>query len=440
MNLAVRDIVYYRLKFFSSTIGVALLIMVVVAIGGIVRGIISDSSTIIENTGADLWVVQAGGAHPQEGTLGPFVEVSRIPQSVYHAIEAMPGVAEASPLAMAWEHVRRMPRPTFLMKFMYINTLVNTATMVKPGWLAMPQVQRFIVIGYQLGKIGGPPVIIDGRGIMASHYEIVADVSAGFRVGERLRLGNFDYTVVGLTRNMVGFTADPVIYATLLDAQNIVFQPDPNLLRNVQPLIVQDFRDAATAQAASPRLLAPLAAKAAQSAENTLFINAIAVKLLPGVLAKAIAERIQRWQHLTAYTAPQQVNIQLMGSNRLLLFQMSVFRDILVLIAGVVIGLIIYTFTLDKLHVIAMLKLLGAPGRVVYQMILQEALFMGIVGVVLGSAIELLIEPYFPRRVIATFGDIVQMLVVMVVIAILASALAVHRAMRVDPRSVLGTQ
>jgi len=164
------------------------------------------------------------------------------------------------------------------------------------------------------------------------------------------------------------------------------------------------------------------------------------VKLLPGVLAKAIAERIQRWQHLTAYTAPQQVNIQLMGSNRLLLFQMSVFRDILVLIAGVVIGLIIYTFTLDKLHVIAMLKLLGAPGRVVYQMILQEALFMGIVGVVLGSALELLIEPYFPRRVIATFGDIVQMLVVMVVIAILASALAVHRAMRVDPRSVLGTQ
>src|SRR6516164_2806141 len=129
MNLAVRDIVYYRLKFFSSTIGVSLLIMVVVAIGGIIRGIISDSSTIIENTGADLWVVQAKGAHPQEGTLGPFVEISRIPQSVYHAIESMSGVAEASPLVTAWEHVRRMPRPTFLMKFMYINTLINTTTM-----------------------------------------------------------------------------------------------------------------------------------------------------------------------------------------------------------------------------------------------------------------------------------------------------------------------
>ena len=76
MNLAIRDVSYYRFKFLSSTIGVSLLIMVVVAIGGIVRGVISDSSIIIENTGADLWVVQAYGAHPQGGTLGPFVEIS----------------------------------------------------------------------------------------------------------------------------------------------------------------------------------------------------------------------------------------------------------------------------------------------------------------------------------------------------------------------------
>jgi putative ABC transport system permease protein len=126
-----------------------------------------------------------------------------------------------------------------------------------------------------------------------------------------------------------------------------------------------------------------------------------------------------------------------MGSNRLILFQLSVFRDILVLIAGVVIGLIIYTFTLDKLHEIAVLKLLGAQGRVIYQMILQEALFMGIVGTLVGSALELLIEPYFPRRVMATYGDIAQMLMAMTVVAVLASVLAIRRAMRVDPRSVL---
>jgi putative ABC transport system permease protein len=436
MNLAIKDVSYYRFKFFSSTIGVSLLIMVVVTIGGIVRGIISDSSTIIEETGADLWAVQAWGAHPRAGTLGPFAEISRLPQSVYHAIAAMPGVAEASPLAMAWEHVERMSRMTPLMKFMYINTLLNTATMVKPGWMAMTHAQRFIVIGYELGKIGGPPVIIAGRGIEASHYEVVADVTTGFTVGEGVRLGNFDYTIVGLTKNMVGFTADPVIYTTLLDAQNIIFQQEPNLLRAQQLVAAEDSAEVATTQ---PHLAAPAAAKAADAVANTRFINAIAVKLHAGVSVRDVAARITRWQHLAVYTAPEEVNIQLMGSNRLILFQLSLFRDVLVSIAGVVIGLIIYTFTLDKLHEIAMLKLLGAPGRLIYQMILQEALVMGIAGTLLGSALEQLSEPYFPRRVIATYSDIGLMLGAMTVVAVLASALAVRRAMHVDPRSVLGT-
>lgn len=437
MNLAIKDVGYYRFKFFSSTIGVSLLLMVVIAIGGIVRGVILDSATIVEQTKADLWVVQAYGAHPQGETLGPFVEASRLPQHIYHAIEAMPGVAQASPLAIAWEHVDTIPHPTRLMKFMYMNALLNTANMVKPGWMAVPQNQRFIVIGYRPEKIGGPPAIVAGRGIEAGHYEIVADVATGFKVGQRLRIGNFDYTVVGLTEHMVGFTADPVVYATLLDAQNMIFQLDPNLLRNERSQVVQGFTDILATQ---PGLVGPAAAKVAASLENTLFINAIAVKLRPGVSAQEVAERITRWQHLQVYTAAQAVNIQLMGSNRLILLQLALFRDILVLIAGVVIGLIIYTFTLDKLHDIAVLKLLGAPGAVIYRMILQEALFMGIVGTLIGSALELLIEPYFPRRVVATPGDIAQMLVAMTVIATLASVLAVRRATRVDPRGVIGME
>ncbi len=436
MNLAFRDVRYHGFKFFSSTLGVSLLIMVVVTIGGIIRGVILDSSTLITSTGADLWVVQTNGAHPQVGTFGPFVEISRLPESIYHAIEAVPGVAEASPIVTAWEHVPQMPRPTRLMKFMYINALLNTRTMVKPGWMAMPRAQRFIVVGYEAGRIGGPPVIVAGRGIEASHYEIVADVKTGFHVGQRVRLGNFDYTVVGLTRNMVGFTADPVIYMSLWDAQNYLFQSDPNLLRSERAVARQQ---AAALVGTSPRLIPAVTSNDEARLANTLYVNAIAVKLRRGANAAAIAAHIRRWEHLAVYTAAQEVNLQLMGSNRLILFQLALFRDILVLIAGIVIGIIIYTFTLDKVHEIAILKLLGARGGVVYRMILQEALFMGIVGTLVGSALELLSEPYFPRRVVATAGDIVQMLILMSVVATGASILAVHRAMRVEPRSVLST-
>lgn len=348
----------------------------------------------------------------------------------------MQGVAEASPLVMAWDHVERPMRPTPLMKFMYMNTLMGTRTMVQPGWMDMPHDSRFIVIGYEGGHIGGPPVIIAGRGIEASHYEIVADVKTGFQVGERIRLGDFEYTVVGLTKDVVGYTADPVIYATLDDAQNILFEPDPDLLRNMRRRNEAQVTDEA---ALAPRLTESLARSAFQISENVHFLNAVAVKVEPGVPVEEVAEEIARWKHLEVYTAAREVNMQLMGSNRLILLQLSLFRLILLIIAGVIIGLITYTFTLDKIKEIAVLKLLGTQGRRIYAMILQEAVLMGLLGTVLGAALEFASEPYFPRRVVATRGDVVQMLLVIAVIAILASIMAIRRATKVDPRSVLGT-
>lgn len=429
MNLALKDISYHRFKFFSSVAGVSLLLMVVLAIGGIIRGVIFDSAIIITETGADLWVVE-------KGTLGPFAEMSRMPEEYYHAVEVIPGVAEASPLVMAWEHVVRPPRPTPLMKFMYRNAVLGTKTMVEPGWMDVPMEQRFVVIGFKPGRIGGPPRIVAGRGIEADNYEIVADVKAGFQLSERVRLGYHDYTVVGLTNNMVGLTADPVIYTTMKETQQILFRPDPDLLRDRRRRFQQQFAQAATI---APRLADGLAYQASTVAEDTHFINAIAVKLEPGSSPQAVAQEIARWKQLEVYTAAQQVNLQLMGSNRLILLQLSLFRVVLVLIAGIIIGLIIYTFTLDKVKDIAVLKLLGTPGRRIYGMILQQAVLMGVLGTIFGGALELTIEPFFPRRVEATYGDIGQMLVAMTVVAVLASLLAVRRAMKVDASSVLGT-
>lgn len=429
MNLAFKDIRYNRLKFFGSTLGVGLLLMVMLTIGGIIRGIILDSATIIDETGANLWVVE-------KGTLGPFVEISRIPQDYYHAIQALEGVAEASPLVMAWEHITRPMIPTPLMKFMYMNTVLGTKTMVEPGWLDMPMDQRFVVIGYKPGHIGGPPIIISGRGIEASRYEIVADVKTGLHVGERLRLGNFDYTVVGLTRNMVGFNADPVIYASLNDAQDILFQRDPDLLRNERVRVESRVLGAATG---APRLAAPLSERARSLAENVRFLNAVAVKLQPGASPGEVADAITRWKHLEVYSAARQVNLQLMGSNRLILLQLSVFRLILLVISGVIIGLIIYTLTLDKIKEIAVFKLLGMQNWRIYRMILEQALLMGVLGTLIGALLEFAMEPYFPRRVEATWGDVVQMLAAIIIVATLASLLAIRRAMKVDARMVLGT-
>jgi len=429
MNLALKDARYHIFKFISSTIGVSLLLMVVFVLGGIIRGVILDSSTVVVATNAHLWVVQ-------KDWLGPFVEVSKLPEDYYHAIQSMHGVAEASPLVMAWDHIDHPPASSGLMMFMYRNARLGTQTMVEPYWFDMVRELRFLLIGYEADHIGGPPMIIAGRGIEASHYEVVADVKTGLRLGEMIRMRGFDYKVVGLTKNIVGFNADPVIYARLEDAQNILFEPDPNLLRNIRR---RTGAQLGGAEAVAPRLAEPAMRKASSLSENLHMINAIAVRVEPGVSIEEVAAEIRHWKHLEVYTSARQVNIQLMGANRLILMQLSLFRLLLLIIAGVIIGLITYTFTLDKIKDIAVLKLLGTQTTRIYSMIIQQAVLMGLLGTVMGAMMEFAAEPYFPRRVTATLGDMAQMLVIITIISILASLVAVRRAMQVDPRLVLGT-
>lgn len=433
MNLALKDIGHNSFKFFSSSVGVGLLLMVVFAIGGIIRGVILDSTAIIEGTGADLWVTE-------KSTLGPLVEISKIPEEYQDAIEVIPGVAEVSPLVMAWDHLARPFHPTPLMKFMYMNTVIGTKTMMKPGWLNLPKNQRFVVIGYEPGRIGGPPAsaIVAGRTIEAGNYdnyEMVADVKTGFSLGETIHIARNDYTVVGLTKGMVAFTADPVVYVTLDNAQQILFESDPDLLRYQRKRLQQKVADISPL---SPRLKAALDERAASIANQYIIANAIAVKLEPGASAEKVATEIERWQHLEVYTSARENNLQLMGSNRLILFQLSLFRLLLVLITGIIIGLIIYTFTLDKIKEIGILKLLGMQSRRLYSMILQQAILMGLLGTLLGGILAIAVQDYFPRRVVVTYSDIGQMLIIMGIVAAIASILAVRRATKVDARSVLG--
>lgn len=225
-----------------------------------------------------------------------------------------------------------------------------------------------------------------------------------------------------------------VVYVTLDDAQEILFESNPDLLRDQRERLQQKFTDISPL---SPRLKAPLEERAASVADQNVTANTIAVKLEPGASAQQVASEIERWQQLEVYTSARQNNLQLMGSNRLILFQLSLFRLLLVVISGIIIGLIIYTFTLDKMKEIGILKLLGSQSRRLYSMILQQAVLMGLFGTLLGGILAIAVEDYFPRRTVVTYLDIGQMLIIMGVVAAIASILAVRRATKVDARSVL---
>ena len=68
-----------------------------------------------------------------------------------------------------------------------------------------------------------------------------------------------------------------------------------------------------------------------------------------------------------------------------------------------------YTLTLDKIHDIALLKLIGARNRVIVGLILQQALLMGMFGYGLAWWLGQYVFPYFPRRVMLETPDLIQL-------------------------------
>ena len=90
ISLAGRDILHAWGKFLFTGIGLGLLIGVTLTMAGVYRGMVDDAHVLLDNSGADLWVVQ-------QDTLGPYAESSSLYDDVYRSIRGMSGVARFTP-------------------------------------------------------------------------------------------------------------------------------------------------------------------------------------------------------------------------------------------------------------------------------------------------------------------------------------------------------
>jgi len=86
--------------------------------------------------------------------------------------------------------------------------------------------------------------------------------------------------------------------------------------------------------------------------------------------------------------------------------QILAFTGVLLVVTAIVVSLIIYTMTLENLHAIAMLKLMGARGTLITRMIGEQAALIGISGFLAGLGPARLVFPFFPRRVLIEPADL----------------------------------
>jgi hypothetical protein len=71
ISLAGRDILHSWGKFVLTGIGLGLLIGVTLTMAGVYRGMVDDARALLDNSGADLWVVQQGHPGPVRGIVQP---------------------------------------------------------------------------------------------------------------------------------------------------------------------------------------------------------------------------------------------------------------------------------------------------------------------------------------------------------------------------------
>jgi putative ABC transport system permease protein len=140
-------------------------------------------------------------------------------------------------------------------------------------------------------------------------------------------------------------------------------------------------------------------------AQSTHLANAVVVRLAPGVGAGAVARHIERWKHYTVLTTAEEEQILTRTVIEKARRQLGLFTVILLVISTVIVALIIYTLTIDKIREIATLKLIGAPARMMVKLIMQQALALGAIAFAVGGALIHSLHDRFPRRVVLLPAD-----------------------------------
>ncbi|MDD2789994.1 MAG: ABC transporter permease [Sulfurimonas sp.] len=379
IDLAAKDIKHTLGKFLVTAMGVGMLLGIVLIMIGVYRGMMADAEIILDDIQADLWIVQ-------ENTLGPFAESSRVYKDMRETIYVMQGIDKSEALTFQNIQLPHHEKPV-----------------------------RVVVVGYDIyGSIN--PInelrLVAGRVLKNEHYEIVVTDKTGFALGEKIKLGRNSYTVVGITHNTVSNGGDPLVYISLKDAQELQFLYSNKEIQNSM-------------------------ARGVKNSESDM-VNAIVARVKNGYDIEEVAYQIRKWQHKSVYSAKDQKEILTKNLIEKSSKQIGLFTAILVIVSTIIIALIIYTMTLEKMKEIAIMKLMGLPNSLIISMIVKETLLLGIFAFIFGNIFSHLTYDTFPKRIVLEIPDAWMLFGVIIIASILASFVGVRKVINADPSSAIG--
>jgi putative ABC transport system permease protein len=166
-------------------------------------------------------------------------------------------------------------------------------------------------------------------------------------------------------------------------------------------------------------------------------VAAVMVTLNPGADAARVRESIRRWGDVEVLSREDQERMLLDGRLWKLRLQILAFTLVTLLVCGSVVGLTIYTMTLEKISQIALLKLIGARDRVIINLVAQQAMSIAVVGFILAMVNAFTVYPHFPRKVLIAETDLMGLAISLFILSLMASFFAIRRALAVRAQEVL---
>jgi len=379
INLAIKDIEHSFSKFIVTAISVGILLGIVIIMIGVYRGMVFDAKEFVKDLNVDIWVVQ-------QDTLGPFAETSKIHEDLKNQISYQEGIKAAE--AITFQNMQ----------------LSNDYGDFKA-----------MVVGYDpFGKISAinPQKLIAGRSLKKQHYEIVVDVKTHYKLGEKIKLGRDIYTVVGITKNTVSNSGDYLMFVSLKDAQILQFTYSNERIRRDE--------------------------KRGISGGNPHLVNAIIARVKKGYNPQEIAKRIADNTNKSVYTTQDELKLLMYRVIKKSSKQIGTFTVILIIVSIVIIALIIYTMTLEKMKELSIMKLIGIPNSTIAKMIMQETMILSALAFIAGNIFAHMISGRFPKRIVLLWNDSFLLFAIIIVFSIFASFFGIYKVMKTDPTEAIG--
>jgi len=370
-SVFLKDMVYRMARVLLTVIAVALLVVLILLIGGIMNGLEFRSGDYVKNTGADVWVYS-------EGSGGPFVGLSWLyypDQKTF--LNRVKGV----------DNKNFPPAPLI---FIPANPVIHGRK------------RRVTLVGCKLGQLGAPTTatvenrlfepskFMDYRPVDIPASQVVVDESTGLEIGELIEIGGKALRVVGKTKGQMFVFDTPLVFMELRTVQNLVWKNNP-------------------------------------------CVNTVLIKTEPGYIPSEVAAKIDKYENIGAFTTEKTINTILDNFVTKPMGGVQALRGLLWLITGLIVAMITYVTMLEKRQEIGVLKAIGASNRYVVSLVLKQAILMTVVGLAIGMFLTAVITPRFPMTVLLNIPEFIIVYTITLFVCCGGALLATRAATSVDP-------